>query len=151
MPNLNPLVPGDVPYPQYSVTTTKPISAALQILKGRLYHPDASGDLVAPVGSLNAGIFQARETPDAQSGAAGEDSVQVLSPRSRMIFTTQTVGLLVGQDVIYVVASTDVTNGSKSSDLHVGRIFEIYTKDADGNDKKITEMGDSVVVETVGP
>jgi len=149
MADLNPMVPGDVPYPQYSVTTTEDISAALQIDKGRLYQPDASGDLIAVASSLADGFFQAKSTPIAVSGAAGEDSVQVLGPRTRMIFTTTEAGLSKGNDVIYVVGGTVVVGGAKTSILYVGKIFEVYTKNADSTKKKLTEVGDRVVVETV--
>jgi len=149
MPILNPMVPGDVPYPQYSVTTTEDISASLQINKGRLYQPDASGDLIDVASSLVDGFFQAKATPVTISGAAGIDSVQVLGPRTRMIFTTTEAGLSKGNDVIYVAGGTDVVGGDKTSLLYVGKIFEIYTRNTDSTKKKLTEVDDEVVVETV--
>lgn len=149
MADLNPMVPGDVPFPQYSVTTTEDISAALQINKGELYQPDAAGNLIEVAASLADGFFQAKATPVGVSGLAGEDSVQVLGPRTRMIFTTTEANLSKGNDVIYVVGGTNVVGGVKTSVLYVGKIFEIYTRNADSTEKKLTEVGDRVVVETV--
>ena len=37
MPNLNPLEPGDVPYPQYSVTTTVDLESSETFDKGKIY------------------------------------------------------------------------------------------------------------------
>jgi len=148
MADLNPLEPGDVPYPQYSVTTTQPVDA-IPVVKGVVYTKNAAGDLVAVVATLVDGIYQA--TADIEvAGTAGENSVQCLGPRSRMVFTTQIAGLIVGEDVYVVPTTTDVTNIVAAA-LYLGKIFEIYTLNSDSTSKKITEVGDKVIVETVGP
>lgn len=149
MPDFNPANPGDLVYPKYAVVTTEPISAALQINKGRLYEADASANLI-PATDLSNGFFQAMDTPVAVSGAAGEDFVQVAGPRTRMMFTTQTANLKVGQDVIYVAGTTDIIGGIKTSVLYVGKIFEIYNLQSDNvSQKYLTAVGDKVIVETV--
>lgn len=150
MPDFNPANPGDLVYPKYAVVTTEPISAALQITKGRLYTTDSAGNLIAVTTTLAPGFFQAMDTPANVSGVAGADSVQVAGPRTRMMFTTQIAGLKVGQDVIYVAASTNVIAGLKSSDLYVGKIFEIYNLQSDNiSQKYLSAVGDKIIVETV--
>lgn len=152
MPNLNPLVTGDVPFPQYSVTTTQQIKAGVTITKGVIYTKDAFGELVVSTGNLTKGIFQARETPTVNVPALQGDEVQVLGPRSRMLLL-DTVGNLVEGDNVDNPTNTDranvalVTTGTN----YIGRVFEIYTKDANGTKKILSEIGDLVVVETVGP
>lgn len=149
MPNFNPANPGDLVYPKYAAVTTMPISAALQIIKGRLYEADSSGNLIAAT-NLSNGFFQAMDTPVTISGGAGEDSVQVAGPRTRMVFTTQTANLKVGEDVIYVSGTADIIGGSKTSILYVGKIFEIYNLQSDNiSQKYLTAIGDKVIVETV--
>jgi len=82
MPNLNPLLPGDVPYPQYSVTNSQDVTA-IQITKGVIYTKDANGRLIVPTTTLAPGLYQSKVTPSAVS--AVDDRVQVLAPRSRII------------------------------------------------------------------
>ena len=147
--------PGDVPYPQYSVVTTQQIQQSQAIVKGRLYtsiastNPTGLGVITAIGTTLVNGFFQATVDVTVAPSTDDESSVQVLGPRTRMIFTTQTAGLFVGQDVIYVNATKNVIAGTKSSDLYVGKIFEIYTRNTDSSKKTVTEIGDKVVVETV--
>ena len=149
MADLNPMVPGDVPYPQYSVTTTEQIDNGLQITKGRVYTKDTDGRLIAVSTTLANGIFQAKATPTAVAVEANEDSVQVLSPRTRMIFTSAAAGLVAGQDVLVVANTTNVISGVKSSILYIGKVFEIYTRNADSSRKLVSAINDRVVVETV--
>jgi len=151
MAELNPLKAGDVPYPQYSVTTTEPIFELLQILKGVVYTKDPAGFLVPVVATLAKGIFQAKATPTTIPVSSGDDSVQVLTPRTRMIFNDVAGGLVTGDDVIVVADTTNIIAGAKSSDLYIGKVFEIYTKDAQGTKKIVAGAGDLVIVETVGP
>jgi len=148
MADLNPMVPGDVPYPQYSVTTTEEIFAGVTIVKGVIYTKNATGELIVATGDFNDGLFQAKAAPEIVPAVAG-DTVQVLGPRTRMIFTTTEAGLIVGEDVIAVANTTGVIGGLESSDLYLGKIFEIYTRNTDSTRKKITDVGDRVVVETV--
>lgn len=146
---LDPMVPGDVPYPQYSVTTTEPISDTLQIEKGVVYTKNAAGNLVPVVTTLALGIYQAKATPENPAVIADDDRVQCLGPRTRMIFTDPTGGLVPGQDVDVTPATTDVETGTKASLLYIGKVYEIYTRNADSSKKKVSEAGDRVVVETV--
>lgn len=149
MPDFNPANPGDLVYPKYAVVTTEPISAALQINKGRLYATDAAANLI-PATDLSDGFFQAMDTPEAISGGAGEDFVQVAGPRTRMLFTDPNGGLKVGEDVVYVVGTTDVATGLKTSVLYVGKVFEIYNLQSDNiSQKYLSEVGDKIIVETV--
>lgn len=149
MANLNPLEPGDVPYPQYSVTTTMPLEAGNTFVKGRLYTVSSAG-LLHQVAGFETGLFQARETPTINVPALAGDKLQVLGQRTRMIFTTTEAGLHVGDDVDGAVNSDAVVTSVGVTNF-VGKIFEIYTKDAAGTTKLVTESGDKVIVETVGP
>lgn len=149
MADLNPMEPGDVPYPQYSVTTTQQIDNALQITKGRVYTKDGDGRLIAVTTTLSQGIFQAKATPTAVAVEANEDSVQVLSPRTRMIFDDQVGGLVAGEDVLVVADTANIISGLKSSILYIGKVFEIYTRNTDSTKKIISVIGDKIVVETV--
>ena len=149
MADLNPMEPGDVPYPQYSVTTTEQIDNGLQITKGRVYTKDTDGRLVVVSATLAKGIFQAKATPTAVAVEANQDSVQVLSPRTRMIFTNVPGGLVAGEDVVVVANTTNVVTGLKSNVLYIGKVFEIYTRNTDSSKKIVSVSGDKVVVETV--
>lgn len=149
MADLNPMVPGDVPYPQYSVTTTEPISDALQILKGVVYTKDASGNLIVVAATLDNGIYQAAAEPESAAVLADGDDVQCLGPRTRMIFDDAVGSLVPGEDVIVVANTTNVVTGAKSDALYIGKVFEIYTRNTDSSKKKISVAGDRVVVETV--
>ncbi len=155
MPDFNPQEPGDDLYPQYNVTTTMPISADLQILKGVVYTTDAAGRLVdvADVTPLTVkGIFQAKATPEGVGVLLNDDRVQVLGPRSRMILKGLTAGLNPGDDVIIDDTGgqyDEVVEGPKSSAAYIGKVFEIYTKNSDSTKKDVSEVGDLIVVETV--
>lgn len=149
MPDFNPLEAGDVPYPQYSVTTTQQISDGLQIVKGVLYTKDAAGRLIVVVGTLATGIFQAKATPVDPAVVANEDAVQVLSPRTRMIFNDPTGGLVAGEDVLIVANTANIISGTKASALYIGKVFEIYTVNSDSTKKIVSEANDEIVVETV--
>jgi len=154
MPNLNPLETGDVPFPQYSVTTTQEIEAGITIIKGRIYIKNLSGELVENLlDDLSKGIYQARETPTINVPALAGDEVQVLGPRTRMLLVDFAGGLVEGDNVDNRTNSDEVLVASDTSgDAYVGRVFEIYTKDSTtGNKKKVSGAGDLVVVETVGP
>ena len=151
MPNLNPLETGDVPYPQYSVTTTQEIDAGVTILKGVIYTKDTAGELVVVTSTLTKGIYQARVAPTVNVPALAGDKVQVLGPRSRILLVDSAGGLVEGDDVISTANTDAVVSGAKSSDLYVGKVFEIYTKDANGTKQKVAAAGNLVIVETVGP
>lgn len=149
MADLNPMVAGDVPYPQYSVTTTEPISDTLVILKGVVYTKDAAGRLIVVAATLDNGIFQANATPLLAAVVANDDKVQCLGPRTRMIFNDTVGGLVPGEDVLVVANTTNIVTGAKSSDLYIGKVFEIYTRNTDSTKKIVSVATDKVVVETV--
>ena len=149
MADLNPMVPGDVPYPQYSVTTTEPISDTLQITKGIVYTKDAAGRLIVVAATLDNGIYQAKATPLLPAVAADGDEVQVLGPRTRMIFDDAVGSLVPGEDVIVVANTTNIVTGAKTSALYIGKVFEIYTRNVDSTKKIVSVAGDKIVVETV--
>ncbi len=149
MPDLNPMVAGDVPYPQYSVTTTEPISDTLVILKGVVYTKDAAGRLIVVTTTLDQGIYQAKATPLLPAVVADDDEVQVLGPRTRMIFDDAVGGLVPGEDVIVVANTTNIVTGAKTSALYIGKVFEIYTRNTDSTKKIVSVSGDKIVVETV--
>ena len=152
MPNLNPLETGDIPYPQYSVTTTQEINAGVTIIKGRIYTKNAAGELVVNTGTLITGIFQAASTPTINVPALEGDEVQVLGPRTRMLLV-DTIGGMVEGNLINSNMNTDEVRiaANTTSAEFIGRVFEIYTKDSNGNKKIVAEAGDLVVVETIGP
>ncbi len=149
MADLNPMVAGDVPYPQYSVTTTEPISDTLVILKGVVYTKDAAGRLIVVAATLDNGIFQAKATPESAAVVANNDEVQCLGPRTRMIFNDTVGGLVPGEDVILVANTTNIVTGAKTSALYIGKVFEIYTRNTDSTKKIVSEVGDRIVVDTV--
>ena len=149
MPDLNPMVAGDVPYPQYSVTITRPISDTLVILKGVVYTSDAAGRLVVVSTTLQNGIFQSKATPLLAAVVANDDAFQVLTPRTRMIFDDAVGGLVPGEDVLVVANTTNIVTGLKSSILYIGKVFEIYTRNTDSTRKLVSVSGDKIIVETV--
>lgn len=149
MADLNPMKPGDVPYPQYSVTDTSPISDALQITKGIVYTSDGAGNLIVVSTTLAKGIFQAKATPEAPAVLANDDRVQVLLPRTRMLFDDAVGGLVPGEDVLVVANTTNIVTGANTSPLYIGKVFEIYTRNTDSSKKKVSVAGDEIVVGTV--
>ena len=161
MANLNPLLTGDVPFPQYSVTTTQEIDAGVTITKGVIYTKNTDGELIVNPGTpvfLAKGIYQARETPFVNVPALAGDEVQVLGPRSRILMVDSAGGLVEGDNVDNtentdeVVISSALLDESTIANNYIGRVFEIYTKDSvTGSKKKVAAMGDLVIVETVGP
>lgn len=153
MANLNPLVPGDVPYPQYSVTVTQEIDAGVTILKGVIYTKNLDGELVVSTGDLTRGIYQAREAPFVNVPALVGDEVQVLGPRTRILMVDSAGGLVEGDNVNNTTNTDEVViTGVTTAVNYIGRVFEIYTKDSTtGNKKKVAGAGDLVIVETVGP
>lgn len=150
MPVLNPMVPGDVPYPQYSVTTTEEIDAGVTILKGVIYTKNAAGELIVAGADLSNGIFQAAATPEVAPAVEG-DEVQVLGPRTRMLFEDNVGSLVTGEDVITDPNTIRVVTGAKTATNYIGKVFEIYTRNTDATKKKVSVSGDFVVVETVQP
>ncbi len=149
MADLTPLVPGNDPYPQYNVTTTQQISASLIITQGKIYTKDSAGRLILATTTLSQGMFQAKATTTTAAVVADKDAVQVLGPRSRIIMGDAVGGLVVGEDVLMVTNTSNVVTGAKTSNLYLGKVFEIYSVNTDATRKIITSSGDQVIVETV--
>jgi len=150
LPELNPLKTGDVPFPQYSVTTSPFISAGVTITKGKIYTADGAGELVVVTTTLVKGIFQAKATPTVNIPALAGDQVQALNQRSRILVVDNAGGLVAGDEVKTIADTDQVVIGDKSDILHIGRVFEVYTKDAQGTKKKVAGAGDIVIVDMVG-
>lgn len=149
MPILDPLEPGDVPYPQYSVITTKPFrNIGRSVKKGVIYTPDSSGFVDTVIGTVIKGIFQSMSDFESD-GNLPRDEGQFLGVRSRIIFTTAT-SFQIGENAYIVPDTTQVTN-IVTTPLFIGKIYEIYTRDSSGNLKQTAVAGDKVIVETVGP
>ena len=152
MPDLNPMVPGDVPYPQYSVTITQEIDAGVTILKVVIFTKNGAGELVVSGGDLTKGIYQATATPIINVPALAGDEVQVLGPRTRMLLVDSVGGLVEGDNVNNTTNTDEVVVALITTAVnYVGRVFEIYTRNTDATRKKVAVAGDLVVVETVGP
>jgi len=152
MADLNPMNPGDVPYPQYSVVVTQEIDAGVTILKGVIFTKNAAGELVVSTGNLTKGIYQSTATPTINVPAVAGDEVQVLGPRTRMLLKDSAGGLVAGDNVNNTTNTDEVVVATVTTGInYVGRVFEIYTRNTDSSKKKLAAAGDLVVVETVGP
>jgi len=153
MADLNPMVPGDVPYPQYSVTETLELGAGGIFVKGQIHTLNATGHLTTTTPTTFAlGLYQNAADFDNTGFATGDNSLQVLSPRTRIIVIAEDATPVIGSDVIFDNNDTDgahVVAGLKSNILHIGRVFEIYTRNADGTRKRVPAADDRIVVETV--
>ncbi len=152
MADLNPMVSGDVPYPQYQVVNTQNIDAGVTIIKGVIYTKNTDGELVVSGGDLTKGIYQATATPTINVPALVGDEVQVLGPRTRILMEDSAGGLVGGDNVINTTNTNEVTViGVTTGVNYIGRVFEIYTRNTDSSKKIVAAAGDLVVVETVGP
>lgn len=152
MADLNPMVSGDVPYPQYSVVTTQNIDAGVTILKGVIYTKNTDGELVVSTGDLTKGIYQATATPTTNVPALVGDEVQCLGPRTRILMADSAGGLVAGDNVINTTNTNEVTViGVTTGVNYIGRVFEIYTRNTDSSKKIVAAAADLVVIETVGP
>jgi len=153
MPDLNPMVAGDVPYPQYSVTETLELEANGTFVKGTLLSLEGTGRLdVSTPTTFAKGLYQLAADFDNSGATAGENSIQVLSPRTRIIVIAADVTPVIGADVIFnanVAEGANVVAGLKTSVLYIGKVFEIYTRNSDGTRKRVPAIGDRIVVETV--
>lgn len=148
MANVNPLEPGDAPYNQYATYITNPISAALAIVKGVIYTSDAAGNLVAVTDTVVKGTFQAT-APAAANATAGEDRVQVLTTRSRILMKAP-AGITKGDSMLLSAGGAAVVKGAKNAVNYIGSVFELYTKDSNGTVKEITVADDLVTIDMAG-
>lgn len=155
MPIETPLVPGDIPFPQYSITDSEFVKNAQAIVKGRIYTLDPAGRLIDVVGAaaiadLRRGAMQAKDKLDAPT-AEDTDEVQVLKHVSRILLKANvnlspgdavellTVGGAVTPDKV-ALAADPRTNG------YLGKIFQVYTLGTDGVKKQFTADDDLVIV-----
>jgi hypothetical protein len=156
MTDLNPMVPGDVPYPQYSSITSMEILPTTIVIKGHMYTTDSSGllDNIDSGGSdaqLPNGVFQAMADGN-PAGATAGDTVQVLGPRSRIIMGVLATNIGIGE-IVNLQADSDkaIVGGARYGDSFFGRVFEIYTRNADSTRKTATDtVDDLIVVEMIG-
>ncbi len=157
MPNQAPLVIGDEPYPQYSVTDREFIKLGLTISQGHIYTLDAAGRMIVPVSAsgvadLTLGAIQAKADVTVAPIAEDTDEVQVLAGRSRILLLAP-AGLVPKQkvDLASSGSTTDADKckaaASPEGDGFLGRIFEIYTKGTDGVKKQVTANDDLVVID----
>ncbi len=157
MPVETPLVPGDVPFPQYSVVDSEFVKNAVPTTKGFIMTLDAAGRLIAVVGAaaiadLTRGGMQAMVTLVAPT-AEDTDEIQVLKQRSRVVLKAdvnlspgdevelKTVGGVVTADKVQLAAAAGRTDG------YLGRIFQVYTLGTDGVKKQFTADDDLVIVD----
>ena len=151
MTNVNPHVEGDSIYPQYDVTRTQDLEVGTILVKGKIYTKLATGLIAKAVitTTLAKGLFQSRVVTDVASLAG--DRAQFFMPKTRIILKAA-ANITAGDDVVLVpgiITATDsVAIGTKASLLHLGRVFEVLTKDANGLPKDVTALNDFVVVET---
>lgn len=137
----------------YTITTLTDVVPAFL---GRIYSTDTAGRLIDPptagsIVDLTSGVLSARS--DTVTGD-GFTQVQVVSPPTRVLLKDQAGGLKAHDKVsLGVINATtpdqeSVVLGSTSFDpAHVGRVFEIDTKNADGSKKLIAEVGDLLVID----
>lgn len=150
MPILDPLEPGDVPYPQYSVVTTQETqNTPFSLVKGRIYTMNPGGFIFNVSTTFEKGIFQCMSSFEADADPPRKKG-QFLGPRTRMVLIADET-LHVGEDVFSVVDTDRVQSSVITPLLYLGKVFAIYTRDADGNKKMSALSGEKVIVETVGP
>ena len=160
MPVETPLVPGDVPFPQYSTVDSEFLKNAVPSTKGEVMTLDAAGRLIAVVGAaaiadLSRGAFQALVTRVAPT-AEDTDEIQVMKQRSRVVLKAN-VNLSPGDEVELktvggVVTADKVQLGAVAArtDGFLGRIFQIYTLGTDGVKKQFSADDDLVIVDLEG-
>ena len=152
MPDFNPKEAGDNVFPQYNRIIRIPVGAGA-ITKGELYTLSATGYLVSAGATrtdFKDGLYQPVE--DVPAGTAGDHTVQVLGPGSRVLLKAP-AGLLRNSLVEYtgttnILKKWTVTASATSADLYakVGRLFGVYVND-EVTEKRVTEANDLVIVE----
>ena len=157
MPVETPQVPGDIPFPQYSVTDSEFLKNAVPSTKGNIMTLDAAGRLIAVVGAvaiadLTRGGMQATVTRVAPT-AEDTDEIQLLKQRSRIILKAD-VNLSPGDEVELKCVAGVVTPDKVQlaavagrTDGYLGRIFQVYTLGTDGVKKQFTADDDLVIVD----
>lgn len=156
MPVQTPLVPGDVPYPQYSVTDSEFLKNAVPSTKGEVMTLDAAGRLIAvvtatSVADLTRGAMQALVTKVAPT-AEDTDEIQVMKQRSRIVIKAD-VNLSPGDDVDLKAVTSTTTPDKVMKGIaprgkgYLGKIFQVYTLGTDGVKKQFTADDDLVIVD----
>lgn len=156
MPVETPLVPGDVPFPQYSVVDSEFLKDAVPSTKGEIMTLDPAGRLIAvvttsSVADLTRGAMQATVTRVAPT-AEDTDEIQVLKQRSRIVMKAD-VNLSPGDDVDLKAVTSTTTPDKVMKGIaargkgYLGKIFQIYTLGTDGVKKQFTADDDLVIVD----
>jgi hypothetical protein len=156
MPNQNPLVIGDIPFPQYSVTTSEIITQGLAIIKGNIYTKDVNGRLIVPISTsgvadLSLGVFQARDVAPAPV-TQDTDTIQCLKTRSRILLKSGVV-LVLGQEVelssagSVTAADTAMAAVEPHTKGFLGTVYKVYTVNTDGSSKQKSAIGDLVIID----
>jgi len=137
----------------YTVTT---LMAIVPAFLGRIYTTDATGRLIDPptaasVVDLTNGVLSARATTVTGDGFT---KLQVVTPPTRVLLKDQAGGLKINDKVsLGIIDATtpdqeSVVIGSSSFDpAHIGRVFEIDTKNTDGSKKLVAAVDDLVVID----
>jgi len=136
----------------YTVTTLTTIVPAFL---GRIYTTDSNGRLIVPVASggvaqLLNGVLQARATTVTGDGFT---KVQVVTAPTRILLKDFVGGLKKNDKVDLQATGSTVTqdavkkSGTTFSRGHIGRVFEIDTKNADGSVKLVAAVNDLVVID----
>jgi len=136
----------------YVVTTLTTIVPAFL---GRIYTTDVNGRLIVPVASsgiaqLANGILQARATTVTGDGFT---QVQVITAPSRILLKDFAGGLKKNDKVELQATGTTVTQDAVKKGAtvftrgHIGRVFEIDTKNADGSVKLVAAVNDLLVID----
>jgi len=132
------------------------ISDVVPVFLGRIYTTGSDGRLIDPptVGSvvdLTSGVMQSRATTVTGDGFT---KVQVVTPPTRVLLKDKVGGLKINDKVsLGVINATtpdqeSVVIGSNVFDpAHVGRVFEIDTKNTDGSKKLIAAVNDLLVID----
>lgn len=158
MPVETPLVPGDIPFPQYARVDSEFLKNAVPSTKGNVMTLDPAGRLIAVTGTgiiadLNRGAMQAMVTRIAPV-AEDTDEIQVLKQGSRIILKAnvnlspgdrvelKTVGGVVSPDKCQLAPAGAHTQG------FLGRIFQVYTLGTDGVKKQFTADDDLVIIDS---
>lgn len=157
MPVETPVVPGDPPFPQYSVVDSEFLKNAVPSTKGNVMTLDPAGRLIAVVGAvaiadLTRGAMQAMVTRVAPT-AEDTDEIQVLKQRSRVVLKAD-VNLSPGDEVelkcvagVVTPDKVQLAAAAGRTDGFLGRIFQIYTLGTDGIKKQFSADDDLVIVD----
>lgn len=132
------------------------VQALVPAILGRIYTTDSAGRLLNPptaasVVDLTNGVLSARATTVTGDGFT---KVQVVTPPTRVLLKDKAGGLKINDKVSLGILAANLPDqesvviGSTTFDpAHVGRVFEIDTKNPDGSKKLVGEAGDLLVID----